>query len=180
MNNYFYISPEKEAVDIRILLSKIRESNWILPSTVIINCSPDYSSHLSQTINHNLSSLNRNELFEVIDLPMPYPNMTQVWNSIDRMYMPFTQYLLEWTRLNIEPFTNYLFIDSGVLRGKNFANTRAAIKNKLQPENYRFASLYVQDDSIFTPDFYVEKFNKPVQGGLLFHWENVDNPNWNY
>lgn len=179
-NKYFYITYEKERADTELLIQKLKESNWITTSMVIVNCSPDYSSTLTQSINHKLSTLNRNELFEVIDLPMPYPNMSQVWNSTDRIYQTFDKYLSDWTRSNIEPFTNYLFIDSGTLRGKNFNQTRASIKTKLQPENYRFASLYVQDDSIFTPDFYIEKFNKKTQGGLLFQWENANNPNWDY
>jgi hypothetical protein len=32
----------------------------------------------------------------------------------------------------------------------------------------------MQDDAVFTPDFYVEKFNKKEQGMLLFYWENIN------
>jgi hypothetical protein len=36
----------------------------------------------------------------------------------------------------------------------------------------------MQDDSKFTPDYYVEAFNFEKDGGLLFWWENEDNPFW--
>ena len=179
-NKYFYVSYEKENVDSSKLINQIVDSKWMETDTFIINCSPDYSSRLCQLVNHKLSYLNDNELYEVIDLPMPYPIMSQVWDSFDREYYQFEKYLLEWVRRYISPNDRYLFIDSGTLRGKNFDKVKQAIRYKLTNDNCRFASLYLQSDSIFIPDFYVETFNKAIQGGLLFEWENVNNPNWDY
>ncbi len=178
-NNYFRISFEKEQTDTFILIKKIREDGWFNSSTILVNCSPDYSSRLTQTVNHALSSSNKHELLEQLDLAMPYPNCNQVWNYITKCYENFDTYLKNWINDNIYP-CNFLFIDSGTLRGKNFNKLKLSLRMKLENENFRFASLYVQDDSILTPDYYVEKFNKQQQGGLLFEWENPLNPNWDY
>lgn len=179
-NNYFYISHEKETVDSGKLIKQIADSNWLTKDTILINCSPDYSSRVTQLVNHKLSFLNKNELYEVVDLPMPYPIMNQIWDNLEKNFIQFEKYLAEWVRKYITSNDKYLFIDSGTLRGKNFSRVKQAIRYKLEPDSYRFASLYLQSDSIFTPDFYVETFNKATQGGLLFEWENTNNPNWDY
>ena len=179
-NKYFYISLEKEQVDSLALIDKIKQDEWINSSTIIVNCSPDYSSKLVQLVNHKLSFKNKNELYEVVPLEMPYPNMTQIFNPATHDFEMFDRYLVEWVKNNIDKSFNYLFIDSGTLRGKNFSKVKMFIRSKLEPDQYRFASLYLQSTSVFTPDYYVEKFDKEVQGGLLFQWENVDNPNWDY
>lgn len=176
---YFKISLEKEFNDTVKLVQKIKEDNWFDSSTIIVNCSPDYSSRLTQQVNHSLSVLNKHELFEQIDMQMPYPIGSQVWNPISKSYEIFDTYLKNWINENIFN-CKFLFIDSGTLRGKNFNKVKLSLRNKLDNENFRFASLYVQDDSVFIPDYYVEKFNKQTQGGLLFEWENPLNPNWDY
>lgn len=180
MDKYFYISYEKELKDSILLIEKIKEEGWISPSTVLVNCSPDYSSRLVQLVNHKLSYLNGNEPFECIPLEMPYPTMSQIYNPCEGEYELFDKYLTEWTRKYITKGNNYLFINSGTLRGRNFTKVKLSIKTKLEYENYRFASLYLQSSSIFQPNYYVEEFDKEKQGGLLFEWENVNNPNWDY
>lgn len=179
MNKYFKVSLEKEEKDTDKLITKIKEDGWIDKTTIRVNCSPDYSSRLTQTINHRLSHLNKNELFEVVDLQMPYPNSNQIWNPVTKSYEVFDTYLKNWVNENI--FTcKFLFIDSGTLRGKNFNKVKLSVRPKLDNENFRFATLYVQSSSIFKPDYYVEEFDRDTQGGLLFQWENMDNPNWDY
>jgi hypothetical protein len=73
-----------------------------------------------------------------------------------------------------------LFFDTGVLRGKNFAKLKLSLKDRIEKERIRFACLYLQEESAFIPDYYVEKFSFEKQGGLIFEWENPLNPNWNY
>lgn len=179
-SKYFYVSYEKESLDSTKLIKQIAESNWLTKDTILINCSPDYSSRLCQLVNHKLSYLNKNEVYETIELPMPYPIMSQIWDNLEKQYFQFEKYLADWVRKYISSHGKYLFIDSGTLRGKNFTKVKQAIRYKLEPDSYRFASLYLQSDSIFTPDFFVEKFEKDTQGGLLFEWENTNNPNWDY
>lgn len=180
MNKYFRISVEKEYADTIKLIDQIKQDGWIDSTTVLINCSPDYSSRLTQLINHKLSFLNKNELYEQVPLEMPYPTMSQIYNSQTHSYEFFDKYLTEWVRHHIYKECKYLFIDSGTLRGKNFNKVRLSVKPYLEPLSVRFASLYVQSDSIFCPDYFVEEFDKETQGGLLFQWENVNNPNWDY
>ena len=69
-----------------------------------------------------------------------------------------------------------MLIDSGCLRGSNFT----ILKNQLigSVANFRFGCLYIQNDSKFEPDFYVEEFDFESDGGLLFWWENENNPFW--
>ncbi len=179
-NKYFYISSEKEKWDTSKLIRMIDESGWVANDTILVNCSPDYSSIITQHINHRLSYLNSNELFEVIDLEMPYPTMSQVWDRVEKEYQTYIKYLSTWVYKHLKKDNQYLFIDSGTCRGSNFARLKAMINGRIDEANYRTASLYLQSDSIFTPDFYVEKFDKEKQGGLLFEWENLNNPNWDY
>lgn len=179
-NNYFHISYGKELVDSNLLIEKIKEEGWVSSSTVLVNCSPEYSSGLVQLVNHKLSYLNNNELFECIPLEMPYPNMSQIYNPTERDYELFDKYLIDWTRKYLTKSNDYLFISVATLRGKNFGKIKMAIKSKLEVENFRFASIYLESSSLFIPDYYTEKFDKDKQGGLLFQWENTDNPNWDY
>lgn len=179
-NKYFFVSYEKEVADSKKLVEQIAKSNWVSSNTIIVNCSPDYSSRVTQMVNHKLSYLNKNELYECIDLEMPYPIMSQIWNKTDKNFQLFDNYLLDWVRTHISSQFDYLFIDAGTIRGKNFTKVRNAIKNKLELPTFRFASLYVEEESIFHPDYFVEKYDRYSQGGLLFEWENVDNPNWDY
>jgi hypothetical protein len=180
INNYFHVTYEKEGLDSTNLINQIAKSGWVDNEMTIINCSPDYSSRLTQMVNHKLSYLNANETFEVIDLPMPYPIMFQIWDTQERKFIQFDRYLFDWVRKYILPNGKYLFLDSGTLRGKNFTKVYQAIKDKVDRDKIKFASLYLESDSIFTPDFFVQKFDKEKQGGLLFEWENVNNPNWDY
>jgi hypothetical protein len=168
------ISLEKEIQDIIVLKEKIDQDKWIDSKTIFVNCSPDYSSIVCQILNHSLSST---DLFEEIILEMPYPVSNQIFDRYELEYKDFDRYLSEWVKKYIDSDYKYLFIDSGTLRGKNFTKVRNQVKNKI---DCKFASLYVQDDSIFIPDYYVEKFNFITQGGLIFEWENPKNKNWNY
>lgn len=179
MSNYFYISAEKERQDLVTLSKKIIDDNFIDSDLIIVTCSPDYSSLGTMILNHSLSSINKNELFEQLSLELPYPTMQQIFNKNTFEYELFDKYLFNWLRKNIFADMKYLFFDSGTLTGKNF-NKIKNILSKEPESNYRFASLYVQDDCICKPDYYIEEFNFKKQGGLLFSWENPQNPNWNY
>lgn len=179
-SKYFMITPEKESNDIIKLSEGIKNDGWIDSNTVIVNCSPEYSSRLTQELNHRLSHLNKNELYEQVNLEMPYPNTNQVYDPQSHTYVLFDRYLKEWVNNQISNSYKYLFVSSATLRGKNFNKVRLSVKPFLDSENFMFVSLYMQSSSIFEPDFYVEKFDKEKQGGLLFHWENINNPNWDY
>lgn len=176
MNKSFYIPLDKEIVDSYTLALKIARDKWIDKDTVIVNCSPDYSSIVCQIVNHRLSIDNKHELYEQLYLEMPYPTMSQVWNRDTREYELFHKYLHEWIN-KLDKSCKYLFIDSATLRGKNFALLRTNAINKI---DYKLASLYLEESSIITPDYYVEKFSAEKDGGLIFEWENPLNPNWNY
>ena len=71
---YFVIDRDKEYIDTLTLIKKIKDSEWVDSNTIIVVCSPEYSSQLCQIINHSLSHLNNNEPFEMEFLEMPYPN----------------------------------------------------------------------------------------------------------
>ena len=176
---YNHISLLKENVDSYTLIDLIKKDNWIKKGAVIVNCSPDYSSRLSQLVNHKLSFINDNELFDRLDLEMPYPINSQIWDPKDEEYKIFDAYIAKWARV-LDRERQYLFIDSATLRGKNFSKVKSNLKMYLPDSNYKFASLYLQSNSIFKPDYYVESFDKEKQGGLIFEWENSKNPNWDY
>lgn len=170
------ITYHKEIQDIQKLSNLIKEDGWLTSTTVLVNCSPDYSSLMTQVLNHSLSTDNSNELYEVLTMEMPYPTMSQVWDKDSKEYLPFDRYLSSWVR-SISSSYSYLFLNSGCLRGKNFSKVKALVRERLQPSQYRFGCLYLQEGSIFQPDYYVERVEK---NSLIFEWENPLNPNWDY
>lgn len=172
-NKYYFRTYEQEWNDYLELINKIKEDNWVEPNTVIINCSPDYSSILCQMLNHKLSHINHDELFEQLALVTPYPVMSQVWNNEEEEYIQFRRYLITWAAKNIVPSYKYLFVTSAILTGKNFKQIKEVLKSKLEPNDYRFASCYMSNNSDFKPDYYVHKYD----GKLLLPWQNSNNPN---
>lgn len=166
-----YITYLKEIEDTKRLVDQIKEA---LPpqDLVLVNCFPEYSSRITQTVNHKLSYLNENELFETLDLRMPYPNMSQVWTEGE--YQNYEKYVADWVRTKINTKRNYLFVGCCAMDGSSFLKLRVQLRTKLMPENYKFAILYIQDNTIFTPTFYVQQLDSRP----LFEWENADNPNW--
>lgn len=178
-NKFFEISMLKEQKDTHSLLKSIEQDKWINSSTIIVNCFPEYSSRLSQSINHGLSHLNKNELFEQINLNMPYPKYKQVWNDTTKNYESYDTYLKNWINENIYA-NQFLFVYAGVMDGRDLNKLKLSLRNKMENVLFRFASLYVEETSIITPDYYAETFDKTKHGGLLFDWENSKNPNWDY
>lgn len=179
-SKYFFISRLKEETDIASLVSAIRSDGWIDKNTIIVNCFPDMSSYLVQVLNHKLSNLNRNELYEVIHMEMPYPITNQVWNPGKKIYQVFDIYLKEWIAQNIKTSFKYLFVEDSVVQGKSLNKIKLSIRPLTDTANYKFASVYVERNSIFKPDYFVQEFEQATQGGLLYSWENADNQNWNY
>jgi len=162
------ITVEKEWMDTIILSNKIKTDKWMNPSTVIVNCFPEYSSRLTQTLNHLLSPINKNSLFEQIDLAIPAPEYTQVWNPLTRNYEGFDTYLKSWINENVFS-CNFLFV-TNTISPKNFNKIKLSMRNKLDNEHFRFCSLYVPEDSTFIPDYYKEKWDTPI----YFEWENLN------
>ena len=165
---YYYISAEKERVDAEKLIYILSHDKWVDRETILVNCAPDYSSILTQNINHRLSHLNRNDLFEVIPFQMPYPIMNQVWNSETLQYEKNDYYVKTWLNKYINKDYKYLFISSG-------KHTLDKLKLCLQDVDYRLCSPYVAEGALI-PTYYVEIFKT---GQLLYSWENVNNTNWN-
>ncbi len=176
MEKYYTISTEKEILDSYKLAEMIKKDNWIDETTIIVTCSPDYSSIVSQIVNHQLSPANNNELHGQMFLEMPYPTMSQVWNSESGEWEMFDKYLSSWF-LKLDKNNKYLFLDSGTLRGKNFSKIKTLARGRI---DFKLGTLYLEEQSIVTPDYFVEKFSSEEKGGLLFQWENPLNPNWNY
>lgn len=174
---YFYVSLEKQIEDISTLAKKIEESGWLDEDTVIVCCSPDYSSLDVQMLNHILSSGNKHQLYTLAYLEMPYPNMSQIFDVQSDEFKLYDKYLSEWCRKHIHSGYKYLFHDSGVIRGKNFNKLKYIVKEHIPTEKFKLSSLYVKEDAIIKPHFYTSEFSKDKT--LLFSWENPNNPNWN-
>lgn len=179
MSKYFHIQYTKELADTLKLIDIIKKDGWFNNNTVLVNCFPEYSSRTTQMVNHKLSYLNKNELFEVINLEMPYPNMSQVYDSYSHKYEMFDRYLAEWVKVHIDKDIQYLLLSCGIDNPKNFNKIRLSIRQKLENSQFRIAAPYYQKNSLLYPDYFVQEFEEK-DGGLLFEWENMDNPNWNY
>lgn len=155
---YFKIGKRKENKAIEVLIELIRPE--ITEDTIIVNCSPDYSSIISQRVIHSYFD---NPL-TMVNFDMPFPN-----TPFEKEYPEYCKDFVFYLRKD----KHYIFIDSGVLRGRNFKTLYDCLV-EFGYTNFTFASLYVQDDAIFTPEVYVEKFNREKDGMLLFWWENIN------
>ncbi|MFO0735070.1 MAG: hypothetical protein U0270_04290 [Labilithrix sp.] len=187
VTKYFFVSPEKEHADTTALSKQISESEWFVQknrergrrardgSLVIVNCSPDYSSKVSMVLSHALSPQNNDIPLPLYHLQMPYPNSTAA--DLKECKASSFELFMKLSLLN-EP--KIIFVDAGVLRGVNFTVLRADAVRAFPEKDVAFACLYVQRNSVFKPDFFVEEFDFETQGGLMFHWENPKNPLWNY
>lgn len=174
---YNIIGYDKEIRDTLRLAMTIKEDEWVDENTIIVCCSPDYSSLTCQLINHSLSSLTDGELLEQIPMEMPYPTMSQIWDRELGQPIPWDKYLLDFFH-KIPRAEKYLFIDSCTLRGKNFAAVKRVARAKQL--SFKFACVYLDKDSIFAPDYFTEVTDREEQGGILFEWENPNNKNWDY
>lgn len=158
MEKYFRISREKEYKDIKKLIELLRPI--ITKDTIIINCSPDYSSIINQQVIHAYYD---NPL-QMCPFDMPFPN-----TEFEKVYPSYCKEFAE----KLEPNTHYIFIDSGILRGRNFKTLYNNLElHTHKSTNYHFACLYCQDDAIFNADYCVDWFNREEDGMLLFWWES--------
>ena len=169
----YNISHKKEEVDSGKLVEIIKNDGWVSDDMIIVNCLPTYSSGLTQYLNHKLSHLNKNQLYEVMYLEMPYPNTSQVWNSCTKELENFEFYLKKWVVNNIF-FNNFLFILSDVNTVRNFNKIRLNLRGILDREYFRLAAIYAQK-GVIPPDYYVEQVEETHR--VLFQWENIDNSN---
>lgn len=174
MSKQFFIKPVKEYLDTLKLVEIIDNSGWVDRNTVIVVCSPEYSSIISQIINHKLSYRNKHVPFDMDFLEMPYPGQELYTDD------QYIDDLEEFGKKYVNLKKKLLFIDSGVLRGRNFTTLDNVMEEFLGPNDRKYVCLYKQSDSIFEPDYYVEEFNKEEQGGLTFWWEDNDNPYWGW
>lgn len=160
------VTYERERKDYDYLIDNIKESQWIDSDTIIINCKPEKSSIIAQIANHKLSHLNRNELFEQMNLEIPDEDMSQIWDPQSREYILFDRYLVNWV-LSL-PKAKFLFISADISNIKPYIHLKLLIKSRLEPDQYRFATCYMQKNSDFKPDFYHIVHNDRV----IFQWQN--------
>lgn len=174
MPNQFYIEPDKERLDMLILADRIAKGNWVDKNTTIVVCSPEYSSAVCQVLNHKLSHLNDNVPFDMDFLEMPYPG--QELYTEDR----YIDDLESFGHKYVNTDKKLLFVDSGILRGRNFTILDNIMEEFLTPDQKKYACLYKQSNSIFEPDYFVREFDFSRDGGLTFWWENENNPYWGW
>ena len=170
----FYIDVEKEIHDIGRLCGILEQDDWIDRDTVIVVCSPEYSSIICQIVSHNLSHLRGHVPLDLDFLEMPYPGQQGLTNQA------YEQLIRNFAQKYRNVIRKLLFIDSGVLRGQNYTTLKRIMKEQVASHLTKYACLYRQDDSIFKPDYCVEEFNFERDGGLTFWWENPNNPYWGW
>lgn len=176
MNREFFISPVKEMDDIYQLIKLLEQDKWVTEGDVptIVVCSPEYSSIICQILSHKLSYLNKHVPLDLEFLDMPYPGGEEF--SDEEYKKHIKKFANEFRNEN----KKLLFIDSGVLRGKNFTTLKTELENYIDSSLMKFGCLYKQSNSIFKPDYCVETFNFELNGGLTFWWEDPDNPYWGW
>lgn len=172
--NNCYITVEEEWRDAGHMANILRGTGWMDNKVVIVNCFPDYSSITTQIINHKLSHINRNDLFEQITLELPYKGMSQIWNRETSEYEMFDRYIVKWIVQNINKDMKYLFITSKIVDGRPFNKLKNLLRDKAK--DYKIVSLYLQENADFIPDEYISII--PKEKRIVFSWENGDNNNF--
>lgn len=172
--NLFFIDRDKEAVDSQELFNKIKQDNWVDGNTVIVNCSPLYSSRLAMTMNHKLCHLNKAEPFMQLTLQIPTGNMSQVYDENIQEYIQFDTYLKDWINKFVVKGYKYLFVASGIPKGRALNKLKLSLRIVIEPDDYRFASLYIHENCYIRPDYLVQEY----KGQILFWWENDDSEKW--
>ena len=173
MKQYFFVSPLKELDDIYSLFDILKKDKWIIEGEVptIVICSPEYSSIMSQILLHKLSFLNKHVPFNCDFLVMPYPDGGS--ELTDEEYIEIiNDFALRYESTG----KKLLFLNSAVLSDSNFTTLKNNLLRYLDSNCIRFGCLYKQSDSIFEPDYCVETFDLESQGGLMFWWEDINNP----
>jgi hypothetical protein len=165
----FHIPYQKELHDSLSLVNQLYNSGFVNRDTVLVNYFPDYSSRLTQLINHKLSFLNDDELFQQLSLEVPYPLMSQVWNPYSGAYELWDRYLHSWVKANIRDDQRYVFVSTEPFL---LAKLSVFLKHKA---DYRFVSLY-REKKDPAPHIYIKEYDKLVQGPLLFEWQNINHP----
>jgi hypothetical protein len=159
---YFRINRAKEHRDISTLIKMLKPI--IRKDTVIVNASPEFSSMISQRVAHAYFDMP----LQMLPLDMPYKN-----TPFEKVY---EAHCIEFAK-ELEPNRHYVFIDSGILRGRNFKTLYDVLcMYSHKSISFDFGCLYSEDTAIFTADFCVEYFNRENDGMLLFWWENENNP----
>ncbi len=164
-----HISYSTEIVLSIRLITKIVESGFVDANTVLINCQPEFSSSLSQRVNHKMSYLNGDKLMEQYSLEIPLKNVKQVWNEKIEEYENFDLYLQQWVK-KLDKSRKYLFI-TNVIHSSAYNKLMSLLKNTFEEGGFRLGCLFLSSESGLSPDFYVEKVN----GRVLFEWENYNN-----
>lgn len=168
--NPFLITPEGELAHSLYLIDSIIQDKWINNNTILVNCAPEYSSRVVQLANHKLSYLNNNELYEVLTLELPQKDMKQIWSSYETEYQMFDRYLKIWLDKYIVYNMQYLFITNSIETGRTLNKIKLSIKT----DNCKFASVYLNRDSTFIPDYHSRQYSEDREGKLTLFWENTN------
>jgi hypothetical protein len=166
-----YIDNVRELTNSNCLIHNLVNSGFMEEDILLVNCSPEYSSRLTQLINHKSSFKNNNELYEQVNLDIPTKNKSQVYSFDDKEYQTFDRYLYNWANKYYQKDQKYLFITNTIFTGKKINKIRLTMKSKgVDHHNMMFISLYLHEDSILKPDLYSVKFND--SSIPVFFWEN--------
>jgi hypothetical protein len=168
-----FIEQEREISNSNYLINELIMSGWLEKDVVLVNCGPQYSSRLTQLINHKTSYLNGNELFEQISLELPGKGMNQVLCYDFREYISFDRYLAEWIAKHVTKTAKFLFITNTIFSGRKLNKVKMLMKAKIENlDNMKFLSLYTMEGSIVKPDYTHRTFNKDNKP--VFFWENTN------
>ena len=174
MSKDFYISESKELSDINKLVDIIKQDDWVDGETTIVVCSPEYSSIICQILCHRLSYLRKYVPLDLDFLEMPYPGGQGLSDA------GYEQLIHQFATRYKNKLNKLLFIDSGVLRGRNYTTLKRIMSSYMSNILTKYACVYKQQDSIFEPDYCVETFDFEQDGGLTFWWEDPNNPYWGW
>lgn len=160
-----YVTYQQEIQDYLQLIAEIVNDPWVDSSLTLVNCNPEYSSYLSQILNHKISFINSNTLFEELQLKFPPKDMVQVWDEGE--FKPFDKYIEYWFSV-LDPDYKYLFVFSVFPEERHFKKFKGCVKSRLDTHQYKVACTYIPSQYSNLVDYKVKEINP------IFEWQNMN------
>lgn len=170
MRREYFISRRKEQLAIATISKKITElyPDVNAENTLVLMVSPDYSATAAMHVAHHLSK--DGEICDILPIHVPYPDEL-VDGFKDKADRDIDDFFIFCDKV----YTNYLLVESGVIRGGTYTWITKLLKQKLTGRIIT-AALFENTHSKFKSDVVAAYYNDAVQD-LTFYFER-ENKHW--
>lgn len=170
MRKEHFITYVREEQLIRELCTAIKKKFPHLhpDNTLVLMVSPDYSATVAMQVAHDLSQ--NGEMCDIMAVHIPYPN-----EDVTPYKIKAEKDLDEYLAFTDKPYTSYLLVEAGVIKGGTYTWLTNMMKAKLTGEIIT-AALFENLHSSFKSDVVAEYYNDNLLD-LTFYFER-DNNHW--